>query len=546
MQKLKILPWMIFGISLLFTLIISIGFLNSESELQYVNFHTNVEFMTNSIFDELTHYEQVLVGAKGLFAASSIVEHVDWKNFVNVHDLDKRFPGIQGISYVHHITNEERNNSLDELKNYGLDNYTIKPEGIRDEYYLVTFLEPQNFRNKRAMGYDIYSEETRHNAIDLMKETGQTTITGKIILVQETETNTQNGFLMLVPIYTNDQNSSSDLEGLVSMVLRMNDFINNTLDPQLFQYIHMRIYDDVISEDNLFFDSDDNFTNKINKIDFSETITISVNNRDWVFVYEGIQPPIQGIPKFALFFIPVMGIPVSFLLFYVVRLFTRNLKLTQEAIQTEKMSIIGTMASRLAHDLRNPLAVIKNTMEIIQLDLGENQNTKTKTKFERVTKAITRIDDQVENVLDFVKDKPMNLKSHNLSEILENVISRIPNPDTVKISLPKNDVKIMCDLHMIEVVFINLITNALDAIKNEGHIKIILNELDDHIQIKVEDSGEGIPKNALSQIFDPLYTTKMEGTGLGLVSCKNIIKQHNGTIFVTNNPTTFTIELPKS
>ena len=108
-----------------------------------------------------------------------------------------------------------------------MEDYTIKPEGIRDEYYPVMFLEPQDFRNKKAMGYDIFIEETRHNAVELVKNTGSTTVTGKIILVQETENDVQNGFLMLVPVYSNESNEmneSFELEGIVYSVFRINDF----------------------------------------------------------------------------------------------------------------------------------------------------------------------------------------------------------------------------------------------------------------------------------------------------------------------------------
>lgn len=122
----------------------------------------------------------------------------------------------------------------------------------------------------------------------------------------------------------------------------------------------------------------------------------------------------------------------------------------------------------------------------------------------------------------------------------------MPNLDPTKISLPKNDAKILCDLHMMEVVFVNLIMNSLQATKNNSDIKISLKELDDVVQIEVEDTGEGISEDVLPKIFEPLFTTKQKGTGLGLASCKKIIEQHNGTIFVKNNPTTFTITLPKS
>jgi signal transduction histidine kinase len=97
-----------------------------------------------------------------------------------------------------------------------------------------------------------------------------------------------------------------------------------------------------------------------------------------------------------------------------------------------------------------------------------------------------------------------------------------------------------------KVVLINLVVNAMQATGNEGKIKITSEKTDDKIIIQVEDNGPGIPQDKLVKIFEPLYTTKQEGTGLGLASCKSIIEQHGGKISVNNNPTRFIIKLPKN
>ncbi len=81
--------------------------------------------------------------------------------------------------------------------------------------------------------------------------------------------------------------------------------------------------------------------------------------------------------------------------------------------------------------------------------------------------------------------------------------------------------------------------------ENSGEIKVRIKENENDVDIEIEDSGPGIPEDKIEQIFDPLFTTKSTGTGLGLVSCKNIIEQHKGTISVKNNPTIFEIILPK-
>jgi signal transduction histidine kinase len=96
-----------------------------------------------------------------------------------------------------------------------------------------------------------------------------------------------------------------------------------------------------------------------------------------------------------------------------------------------------------------------------------------------------------------------------------------------------------------QIVFSNLILNAIQSIgEAKGTINIRAKKKQNNIEIKIEDSGPGIAQSVYDKIFDPLVTTKQEGTGLGLASCKSIIEQHRGTISASNKPTTFTITLP--
>jgi two-component system sensor histidine kinase HydH len=127
------------------------------------------------------------------------------------------------------------------------------------------------------------------------------------------------------------------------------------------------------------------------------------------------------------------------------------------------------------------------------------------------------------------------------------VIRRLKIPNTVKVILPKQDIEIIADVVNIEIVFVNLIMNAIQAMNNSGQITIWSELGDDKVTIKVSDTGPGIPADIMPKIFEPLFTTKQTGTGLGLVSCKTIIEQHGGTIGVESKEgsgATFIITLP--
>ena len=213
-------------------------------------------------------------------------------------------------------------------------------------------------------------------------------------------------------------------------------------------------------------------------------------------------------------------------------------------IKQEKLSTIGELASRLAHDIRNPLTVIKVTIDIIKAK-NKNLTAEDIEKFERVNDAMYRITHQIDNVLDFIKGKPLKFTTQSLQKILDSTIQDLPKYEKIKIETVSTDTEIECDFEAMKIVLINLIVNAMYAIEDEGKITIRSEIKDDQVAIEIEDSGPGISDDKLEKIFEPLFTTKQEGTGLGLASCKSIIKQHGGKISVKNNPTRFIIELPR-
>ena len=214
-------------------------------------------------------------------------------------------------------------------------------------------------------------------------------------------------------------------------------------------------------------------------------------------------------------------------------------------LRTKRLSVVGELSSRLAHDLRNPLSVIKNSVELLKIQLDTKYDTKTDEHFNRIDRSVSRMIHQIEHVMDFVRMKPLVLKKAVLDDILESAIGVIDIPDGIKINQHQTNITLICDPDLLQIVFINLITNAIQVLQDLGQININLTENANDVIIECQDSGPGIPDDELPKIFDPLFTTKQSGTGLGLASCKTIVEQHGGTISTMNNPTRFIIKLPK-
>ena len=221
---------------------------------------------------------------------------------------------------------------------------------------------------------------------------------------------------------------------------------------------------------------------------------------------------------------------------------------TQELLKQERLSAIGELSGRVAHDLRNPLSVMKLTIDLLKQQPADKKlsDPDIVKRLNMMDTSIIRISHQVDDVLGYVRNSPLKLSNISVHEILKTSIEKINVPSNVEITISDKDVNINCDPVKIDAVFINFIVNSIQAIPDGGKITINISESKDIAKIEFSDSGNGIPDDIIDKIFDPLFTTKQKGTGLGLASCKNIIEIHQGTISVKNNPTTFTVELPKS
>ena len=147
--------------------------------------------------------------------------------------------------------------------------------------------------------------------------------------------------------------------------------------------------------------------------------------------------------------------------------------------------------------------------------------------------------------MNFLRNIKLDLEEVSIKEIIESTQNNMTIPPDITINYEGENPKITCDSKLLEGLFANLFSNSIHAMKKNGTITV--NVYDEHrdVIIKVLDQGPGIPKSNLQKIFQPLFTTKQEGTGLGLFSCKTILDHHGGTIEVQNNPTTFIIKLPK-
>lgn len=221
-------------------------------------------------------------------------------------------------------------------------------------------------------------------------------------------------------------------------------------------------------------------------------------------------------------------------------------KKSEELLKSERLATIGTMASRVAHDLKNPLTIIHTYADMLTPEILTKLDPQDREKWFRLQTSVLDMNRIIEDVLDFARTTEIKKKKTSFLSVLRLAINHVKTHYGIVINLPENDVSVKCDARKMEGVMSNLLNNAVHAVDGQGEVDVELSSDSKNVTIKVKDSGPGIPEQDLERIFEPMYTTKTTGTGLGLVICKSIVEQHGGTISVSNKPTTFTITLPLS
>jgi signal transduction histidine kinase len=228
-------------------------------------------------------------------------------------------------------------------------------------------------------------------------------------------------------------------------------------------------------------------------------------------------------------------------------------KTQAQLIQSEKLASVGQLTAGIVHDVKNPLAVIKGLAEELHEEFGLDPTTRDQLKTIRLS--ATKANTIVTDLLKFARQSTPDLHRRDMRETIHSslrlteYLTRKGGVEVV-VDMPEDPVMVTYDAQQIEQVLINLISNAVHAMKNGGTLRVNLGQADRAVAIAVQDTGTGIARDNLPRIFDPFFTTKPEGegTGLGLSVSYGIVSNHHGQIDVESKlgwGTTFTILLPE-
>jgi two-component system sensor histidine kinase HydH len=214
-------------------------------------------------------------------------------------------------------------------------------------------------------------------------------------------------------------------------------------------------------------------------------------------------------------------------------------KLEEELRRSERLAALGKMAAGVAHELRNPLSSIKGLALVLQSRFQKNNQDRETANI--LVQEVERLNRSISELLDYARPQSLRKEMVDITRLLHKALSLIridAEAAGVKLtsSFQKNLPPVQADEDKLTQVFLNLLINAIQAMEKGGRIDVRAGATDRTVEVVVADSGCGISKEDLSHVFDPYFTTKPEGTGLGMAMSAKIIEEHGGTIYLRSKP----------
>jgi len=229
-----------------------------------------------------------------------------------------------------------------------------------------------------------------------------------------------------------------------------------------------------------------------------------------------------------------------------------KLRQTQKLlIQSERLAVLGELSAKIAHEVNNPLGIIKNYLNLVRRQSGDNE--KIDGYVDIVRQELDRITMIVRQLLNINRPMQIRFEKTDIRKTINEVLALMDRQleqaaMNISLKIPDELPEVSAWPDGLKQVFMNLLINAKDAMGENGNMEITVNRRDHSVQIIFQDSGPGIDPKHIPHIFEPFYSTKDAnvGTGLGLSVCLGIIRNHNGTIEFSNNPVggCFKIDLP--
>ena len=353
--------WLVWVLLLAGLLTTGLAVWQSKSEVESgaeKEFESVCNDIRGKVLDRLNAHEQILRSAEAFVEHSDGVSRQEWKTFTDRQRIEQQLPGIQGIGFALLIPRERLEQHIQDVRAEGFPGYRVWPEGDRQTYSAIIYLEPFTNRNLRAFGYDMLSEPIRREAMELARDQGAAALSGKITLVQETDKDIQAGTLMYVPVYRAGMPCATvaqrraTLSGWVYSPYRMNDLMQGILgrwDLANVRRIHLEVFDGrQICSAALLYDSQSAGKDSplpADRITFQPPIVYA--GRNWTLLFSRSATPLNSAEYANVWGTAAGGIIVSLLLVGLL-VTLQNIRLAAKQLADRLMKDLQQTSDRLA------------------------------------------------------------------------------------------------------------------------------------------------------------------------------------------------------
>lgn len=332
--------WVVFAVSVLFTSIATFYVWSTASDRDKRRFD-ELTFKTRvAIESRMETYVALLRSTRGFLASQEVLTQDDFRIFISRSELQRRFPGIQGVGFSRRILPAQKDEVTVFRQQDHCPSFKIWPEHEREEYHAIMYLEPMDERNQAAIGYDMFTNPVRREAMARARDTGQPAASGKVTLVQEIVGKVQAGFLIYVPVYDADppptalEDRRRLLRGFAYSPFRADDLLNGIFEEGTYPELAFGIYaGSSRSEPDLLHQSTGSFPTRSR---FSASKAIEVAGMPWTLYFVTLPKFDEESNLYQAPTVAIAGLIVSLILFLLARSQERAVRERARLFESEK------------------------------------------------------------------------------------------------------------------------------------------------------------------------------------------------------------------
>jgi signal transduction histidine kinase len=584
-------PAIVFLLALLITAVLLASVTRSIAHQDRASFEAEAARTAEAIRERIETATTLLHGTAGLFAARDAVGREQFRAYVSQLRLREHYPGIQGIGFTVRMDGDPAGRLNRRIRDED-DEVRVWPSGPREEYHAIVFLEPMDERNQAAIGYDMYTEPTRRAAMSRARDTGTAAASGKVILVQEIDASKQAGFLIYLPVYRGGgvpatvEERRRELLGFVYAPLRVGDLLQGVRGNGV-REIDFELYDGLQPVPEALMLS----TRQRAGGPPSHTVSrqLEVSGRPWLLAMSS-RPALEELSQRRLVpWLVAVSVGACVLLAWITLVQARARRDAEQAALQRRANELALHASEerardraqqleqlyarqregdrrkdeflavLAHELRNPLAPIRNALEILQRTSDARLAQRSREIAQRQVLHMVRLVDDLLDVSRISRGKiALQRRRVRVAEVLDAALETgrpLIEQRRHHLVTPPVDgaMELECDPTRVAQILTNLLNNAANYTPEGGRIEVGAAAEGDNVRFSVKDSGVGLTPEQLRQVFELFVQVDRDakggGLGIGLSLAAQLAELHGGRIEASSQGlgrgATFVLVLPR-